>query len=43
MWPNPQETTDLVTLTEEIFAGKIHFVFSELNRKQILILPLKQE
>ena len=25
MWPNPQETVDLVTLTEEILNGKIHF------------------
>ena len=25
MWPNPQETADLVTFTEEIFNGKLHF------------------
>ena len=25
MWPNPQETADLVTFTEEIFYGKLHF------------------
>ena len=25
MWPNPQETSDLVTFTEEIFNGKSHF------------------
>ena len=24
MWTNPQETTDLVTFTEEILHGKIH-------------------
>ena len=24
MWPNPQETADLVTLTEEILYGKLH-------------------
>ena len=23
MWPNPQETADLVTFTEEIFNGKL--------------------
>ena len=23
MWPNPQETADLVTLTEEILNGKL--------------------
>ena len=25
MWPNPQETTDLVNFTEEILNGKLHF------------------
>ena len=25
MWPNPQETADLVTFTEEIFNGKLNF------------------
>ena len=25
MWPNPHDTTDLVTFTEEILNGKIHF------------------
>ena len=25
MWPNPQEYVDLVTFTEEIFNGKLHF------------------
>ena len=29
MWPNPQETADLVTFTEEIFnGGKLHFLCS---------------
>ena len=28
MWPNPQETTDLVTFTEEILSGKLHFLCS---------------
>ena len=28
MWPNPQETADLVTFTEEIFNGKLHFLRS---------------
>ena len=28
MWPNPQETADLVTFTEEIFNGKLHFLYS---------------
>ena len=29
MWPNPQETTDLVTFTEEILNRKLHFLCSE--------------
>ena len=28
MWPNPQETADLVTFTEEILKGKLHFLCS---------------
>ena len=28
MWPNPQETADLVTFTEEIFNGKLNFLYS---------------
>ena len=28
MWPNPQETADLVTFTEEILNGKLHFFFA---------------
>ena len=28
MWPSLQETADLVTFTEEIFNGKLHFLFS---------------
>ena len=26
MWPNPQETGDLVTFIEEILNGKLHFL-----------------
>ena len=29
MWPNPQETLDLVTFTEEIPNGKLHFLCSD--------------
>ena len=29
MWPNPQETADLVIFTEEILNGKLHFLCSE--------------
>ena len=28
MWPNPQETADLVTFTEKILNGKLHFLCS---------------
>ena len=28
MWPNPQETADLVTFTEEIPNEKLHFLCS---------------
>ena len=29
MWPNPQETTDLATFTEEILSGKLYFLCSD--------------
>ena len=29
MWPNPQKVMDLVTFTEEIFNGKLHFLCSD--------------
>ena len=32
MWPNPQETADLVTFTEEIPNGKLHFLCSAAIR-----------
>ena len=28
MWPKPQETANLVTFTEEILNGKVHFLCS---------------
>ena len=28
MRPNPQETADLVTFTEEILNGKLHYLYS---------------
>ena len=40
MWPNPQETTDLVIFIEEIFNEKINFlrsvVFAYLLRKLLI-------
>ena len=29
MWPNPQETVDLITFTGEIGSGKLYFLCSE--------------
>ena len=31
MLTNPQETADLVTFTEEILNGKLHFLCSDLH------------
>ena len=31
MWPNPQGTADLVTFTEEIVNGKLHFLCSAME------------
>ena len=28
MWPNPQETADMVTFTEDVPNGKLHFLCS---------------
>ena len=30
MWPNPQETADLGTFTEEILNEKLHFLCIEI-------------
>ena len=31
MWPNTQETVDLVTFTEEILDRKLHFLWSDVE------------
>ena len=36
MWPNPQKTEDLVTFTEEIANGKLHFLCIFTNVWQYL-------
>ena len=36
MWPYPQETVDLVTFTEEIVNGKLHFLRSADFIKELL-------
>ena len=30
MWPNPLENADLVTFTQEILNGKLHFLCSDM-------------
>ena len=35
MWPNPQETVDLVTFTEKVLNGKLHFLCSEMPALEI--------
>ena len=32
MWPNSQFPSDLVTFTEELFNGKLHFLYSEAKK-----------
>ena len=39
MWPNPQKTTNLVTFTEEILNGKLHFLCSEGEYNRTNIVP----
>ena len=36
MWPNPQETADLVTFTKEILNGKVFLCSDHCNCKQNL-------
>ena len=38
MWPNPEETADLVTCTEEIVNGKLHFWFSDTRTARAVSL-----
>ena len=40
MWPNPQFPADLVTFTEEILNGKLHFLCSVLPIIPQLFCPL---
>ena len=38
MWPNLQETADLVTFAEEILSRKLHFLCSVLSLSQLSLL-----
>ena len=40
MWPNPQETADLVTFTEEILNSKFHLLCSDTLEQKLKILKL---
>ena len=43
MLPNPQETLDLVTFTEKILNGKIHFLCSVRNGIQFAVFVLHRK
>ena len=38
MWSNPQITADLLTFTEEILNGKLHFLFSGSQKRLLMII-----
>ena len=40
MLTNPQETVDLVTFTEQILKGKLHFFCSAIRRVAIMFFEL---
>ena len=35
MWPNPQIPADLITFTEEIYNGKLHFLLQWLDFRKL--------
>ena len=39
MWPNPHETAHLVTFTEEIVNGRLHFLYSVRIKLLSIKLP----
>ena len=41
MWPNPQFPADMVTFTEEILNGKLHFLCSDLLTNYITVLAIQ--
>ena len=43
MWPNSQFPADLVTLTEEIFNGKLHFLYSAKEKNNKVFGFIKEE
>ena len=47
MWPNPQETADLVTFTEAVLKGKLHFlwvlIFCKISKNHWTVTSLSYE
>ena len=43
MWPNPKETADLVTSTEGILNGKLHFFCSDIFLPSHLLNDLSEK
>ena len=41
MWPNPQDSIDLVTFTEEILNGKLHFLSGEDASAEVLQIAMQ--
>ena len=37
MWPNSQDTEDLITFTEEILNGKLIFLCAELEKEKEVV------
>ena len=42
MWPNPQETVDLVTFTEEIRYGKLYFLCSGAFKLPVVVWKISK-
>ena len=42
MWPNPQETADLVSFTEEIPNGKLQFLCSDITEYSVRNIFIKR-
>ena len=40
MWPNPQFSADLVTFTEEMLSGKLHFLCGDWGYEGLWILDI---
>ena len=41
MWSSPQETADVLTFTEKILTGKLHFLCSVPNAYDVKVLVIK--